>query len=212
MTECLLIDCRGCTPEQYQGILSLIPQERRELAESYRHFSDKVMSAVSGLCQELVKLRCGCEVYIDGDRKPQCSDGKHHFNISHSGLFVGVAFSDYPVGFDVQETITEPTVFPAICSPEEHLQLGCDPSPETVTMIWCRKESYLKLIGTGIRPGGKTLNALGTDFLPKDYGFTEGSNDVVSYCTCSSDGCRFLNLGLEELCDLVDPRFTPYRR
>lgn len=75
-----------------------------------------------------------------------------HFNISHSGQFVGCAVSKHPVGIDIQEIVYyRRDVAQHICSPNELLQIetSSEPSAE-FTKIWTQKEAYLKMLGTGI--------------------------------------------------------------
>lgn len=42
------------------------------------------------------------EIIFDGN-KPILKSGKKHFSLSHSGMFIALAFSDYNCGIDIEE-------------------------------------------------------------------------------------------------------------
>lgn len=204
MNECFLIDCRGCSPEMYQGALTLIPQERRELAESYRHFSDKVMSAVSGMCQTFASNRFFCGIVRDANGKPQCTDGLHHFNISHSGSYVLFALADDPVGVDVQTIIKETSVSGAVLCENEKQHLGADIDSSELTALWCRKEAYLKMTGFGLSTDPKTLDVFDADLLPEGYAFYESECDGARYCIVHKGDMQPKSIGMEEFMQIVE--------
>jgi 4'-phosphopantetheinyl transferase len=77
-----------------------------------------------------------------------------HFNVSHSGQWVVAAFSDKPVGIDV-EKIRDVNLQIAhrFFSPEEISFLMRTPGQRRKSCFfdfWTLKESYLKAIGTGL--------------------------------------------------------------
>ena len=83
-----------------------------------------------------------------------------HFNISHSGKYWGIAFSDRPVGLDFQtkEKQGKPRKFSTkalqkILSPNEIL---IDNNPLHNFVV---KEAYTKLTGEGLSSGFSTLDA-----------------------------------------------------
>lgn len=83
------------------------------------------------------------------DRRPSL-----HFNVSHSGQWVVAAFSDKPVGIDI-EKIREVNLQIAhrFFSPEEISNLMRTPEhirKSCFFNFWTLKESYLKAIGTGL--------------------------------------------------------------
>jgi 4'-phosphopantetheinyl transferase len=78
-----------------------------------------------------------------------------HFSLSHSGGTGLVAIASTPVGVDLEELASGTTV--AVLSPRLHpaerAELSLLPEserPRTFTRVWCRKEAYLKGIGTGL--------------------------------------------------------------
>ncbi|NLN97695.1 MAG: 4'-phosphopantetheinyl transferase superfamily protein [Eubacteriaceae bacterium] len=101
-----------------------------------------------------------------------------HFNISHSGDYVGIAVSDQVVGFDLQKKETQKDVM-AIAkrwfNKEEVKELkktSMYHRHEHFYDIWTKKESYMKYTGLGFA-------------LPMKY-FRIGKND--GRCTVFQDG------------------------
>ena len=86
-----------------------------------------------------------------------------HFNLSHFGEFVFIAFSSEPVGFDIENT-TRKADFPRLAkrffdSRETEL-MNRSTKPEHIAFLelWTAKEAIIKLFGTGIASGlDKTL-------------------------------------------------------
>ena len=77
-----------------------------------------------------------------------------HFNISHSGHWVVIAFSDQPVGVDVEKIRkVNLNVARRFFSEEEKRRLFSLPEKEQLSYffdLWTLKESFLKAIGTGL--------------------------------------------------------------
>lgn len=75
------------------------------------------------------------------------------FNISHSGNKVLLAFSNDPVGIDIEQVknVELEILAEAVFSPEElHLFRTADNSPDMFYQLWTRKEALLKNIGVGL--------------------------------------------------------------
>lgn len=74
-----------------------------------------------------------------------------HFNLSHAGTWVVLAFGETPVGVDVE---VPRAGFPVqrfaarFFAPEERDYVGADPG--RFLQVWTGKESYLKFLGCGI--------------------------------------------------------------
>lgn len=98
-----------------------------------------------------------------------------HFNISHSGQFVGCAVCDKPVGIDVQQiTPYRPDVAEKVCSNAELTQIKASSVPdEEFTKIWAEKEALLKMFGLGL---GRGLSAI--DVSPYLRVCTEKYQDI----------------------------------
>lgn len=75
-----------------------------------------------------------------------------HFSVSHSGAYWAVAFADQPVGLDIQEIRRQD--YAGIARrwfhPAEQEYLRRQEGAEAFFALWSAKESYSKLLGTGI--------------------------------------------------------------
>jgi 4'-phosphopantetheinyl transferase len=98
------------------------------------------------------------ELLLDEYKKPYLEEGPH-LNISHSGNFVLVSFSDQPVGVDVEEKKQmdwEP-IAEMMHEEEQRCLSLLEEKTDVFFRIWARKEAFLKAVGSGI------LNGIGTD-------------------------------------------------
>ena len=84
--------------------------------------------------------------------KPELRDGSIHFSLSHSGGRVLCALSDSPVGADIQRQ-TEARLALAsrfFTESEYRSLLNAGDKDYAFTRLWCLKESYIKMLGTGL--------------------------------------------------------------
>lgn len=72
-----------------------------------------------------------------------------HFSISHSGGLWACAFSPHPVGLDMEDMRRKVNggIIKRFFNPKEREYVKND---EAFFMVWTAKESYVKLLGTGI--------------------------------------------------------------
>lgn len=98
---------------------------------------------------------------LDQNKKPYLAEGPC-FNISHSGNYVMVAFSNKPVGVDIEEKreIDWALISTHFHDAEQEYIAGEENKADAFYRVWARKEAYLKAIGVGILKGLKTVNAL----------------------------------------------------
>ncbi|TRW68976.1 4'-phosphopantetheinyl transferase family protein [Lactococcus lactis] len=86
--------------------------------------------------------------------KPSISAPKIHFSISHSGKYIVCALSEKNIGVDIQQNIDDfSDVIDSLNSHEsEYLKTLTNKNELTKNFfnIWTIKESYLKMIGTGL--------------------------------------------------------------
>ena len=93
--------------------------------------------------------------------KPYPADCDLYFNLSHSGDFAACALSGAPVGLDIQsprayhKKLTE-----RYFAPEERLYIEKSKDKDAAfTEIWCRKESFIKATGEGLRRELRSFSA-----------------------------------------------------
>lgn len=187
---CHLYDCRGVDTDLYGRILSQLSVERRALAESYAFFSDRVMSAVAGLGMERLAASLGTRMVKLDNGKPIFQRDDMHLNVSHSGGFVALAWSDRPVGVDIQESRPLESV--------AHLILGlAEDVPYTdndaLLTIWTAKESYVKLTGEGMSKDFRSFNVYRDGELVSDVrGISYRRSRYhgnLEMCVCGDESC-----------------------
>jgi 4'-phosphopantetheinyl transferase len=115
------------------------------------------------LGEVLLRYILGCKLGIQSNTiifrksdngKPYLENKETHFNLSHSGDWVVMAFSDGEVGIDVE--VVRPVnyrIAERFFSLEEVASLNSKEGDEKLDYffdLWTLKESFLKLIGTGL--------------------------------------------------------------
>lgn len=86
-------------------------------------------------------------VYLDGEPSPW------HVSITHSGDVAAAVAGDAPLGLDVESIEPREASFETlVLAPEDRARLnGAGDRDARLTLIWCEKEAYAKLIGEGLR-------------------------------------------------------------
>ena len=161
MVEVLFMDISGVGEARYGRLLEGASAERRARAERYLRREDKVRCVVAdALIRYAVEDALGLRefsVAVDGYGKPYVLGQEgFHFNLSHSGRWVVLAYGDGAVGIDVQKT-EDPAKAEKVCrlfAPEERdFVMGAEGRErlERFYGVWTAKESYLKYLGVGLR-------------------------------------------------------------
>ncbi len=139
--------------------LAAMPAWRRDEVLRYRREVDRRVRVVAyGLLRQLLNEEFGLR--LDALRVSRGEHGKPffpdfpniHFNESHCDVAVAVAVSSMPVGIDV-ETVAplDMEVARRVLSDDELRDVLAAPRPDVAfTRLWTVKESYLKLLGTGL--------------------------------------------------------------
>ena len=93
-------------------------------------------------CPEILKDKMG---------KPYLEGNPLHFNVSHSGEYLAIAISKYPVGIDIQEPkLIKDGMFRKVVQPEEECLIG-ENRQKDFLRLWTLKESFVKAEGKGLR-------------------------------------------------------------
>lgn len=103
------------------------------------------------------------EVTYGPQGKPHITNMPWHYNISHSGDYVVLAISNEPVGIDIQHkvpynknlirrffTVEEAEAYESLISHEVQSVEAAKQAMDLFYTLWCRKEAYGKLKGTGL--------------------------------------------------------------
>lgn len=166
-----------------QAALAALPEWRRAEALAYKFESGQAQCAAAYLL--LCRILRECYGITE---QPRFIIGEHgkpeldlsaglHFNLSHCKEAVAAVVAEEPVGIDVEmRGRYRPSLAEYVCSPEElrWLEDGDRVGQDTLTpgenegdcgrdlrftQLWTRKESALKLLGTGIT-GSEGLKGL----------------------------------------------------
>lgn len=126
--------------------------------------------------------------------KPYIADVPWHYNLSHSGDYVALAMGDAPVGIDIQQmspyrdTLVrrffaerEAAVYERIGAAAGPRECLCGDKAAFFYMLWCRKEAYGKLRGTGLTEDVLKRNML-EDVEAHLYEYEEISGYRVCVC------------------------------
>ena len=158
-------------------LLDMLPSWRLEKALSFHFDIDKYLCAKSFLILKEMLLK---EFNLNNipkfsynkNQKPYFKEYPNiHFNISHCKSGIACAVSNSPIGIDIEEINLYDDIKENVLSKEELQAIKISKSPnEEFTKFWTMKESYLKLIGTGINDNMKDiLNTVDKDVKFKTY-------------------------------------------
>ena len=93
-------------------------------------------------CPEILKDKMG---------KPYFEGNSLHFNVSHSGEYLTIAISKYPVGIDIQgQKLIKDGMFRKVVQPKEAALIG-ENKQKDFLRLWTLKESFVKAEGKGLR-------------------------------------------------------------
>lgn len=151
--------------EHNQSFLLHNTKRKRHVCD--RSQSIKKLQTLIGefLVRHIISNKLDCDpqditILLDPNGKPYCKLFKScHFNISHSGDWVVSAFDNEPVGIDIQKIVHIPRkrmdmIVLRFFHKYEQLQYFNlkDTDKENYFFTqWALKESYIKLLGNGLR-------------------------------------------------------------
>lgn len=169
-----LIDAR--TPESAPGsAIDLLDDAERERAERLMRPADRLLYEVAHVTlRQVLGARLGADpASLTFEREPcPCCGSLHgrprlagsasptggplpHFSLSHGGDLAMVALAPVPVGVDVERYAADHTVaeVSTLLHPAEQQELAEErelAKGEAFSLLWSRKEAYLKGLGTGL--------------------------------------------------------------
>ena len=150
-----LLDIRKLKPRA-EEILNTLPEERRQKALCYRKEEDQIRSIGSTfLIMQTVSWQ---KVYFGKYGKP-LAYGKN-FNVSHSGNYVVLAESEKSIGVDIEELKDDITADLIEVGFTKREKGWIGNSHIRFYILWTRKESLLKCVGTGFGMNPNQIDAL----------------------------------------------------
>lgn len=159
-------DFDSITSENFNSYIDMLPPLRRKKAESYRFLKGKKVCVIAYLLflygyRKEYGLNDIPDFEIAKNGKPYLKNHPDiYFNISHCEKAVICAFSDSPIGADIEASrqIT-PSLINKVCSDSEIKEINESADKQlTFCRIWTIKEAVAKLSGEGIAGNLKELN------------------------------------------------------
>lgn len=157
-------------PDEITCFYKFVSKERLEKINAKKRLVDKKRSLLAGLliykniCNDVNMLKESVNEF----GKPEIN-GCKNFSISHSGDYVIMAVSDFPVGADIElhkddDYLRLSKV--AFCSEEEKYISNSTSKKEDFFKLWTLKESYMKALGRGF------------NLSPKSFCFNINNNEI----------------------------------
>lgn len=178
MITIILTDITHLTPQDYDILYAQASPERQQKADRYLRQEDKLRCVVAdALIRHAVKEALDLphfQVEPDANGKPHLKDVEgFHYNLSHAGSYVAIAYGPTPVGLDIEQyrfDADTDALARRFYTPDEQICLRLllpDQRKERFFQIWTAKESILKYWGTGLR---RSLDSFSTLTIEKDTG------------------------------------------
>lgn len=162
MVQLLCTDISSADENIYKLLYELASPERKEKADRYRWPEDKLRCVTA---EALLRTSLGTADFKiqQGIFGKPCVAGREdfHYNISHSGHYVVIAWGSTEVGVDVQKhdtTANISKIAKRYFGAEEQAYMAEDPF--RFYEIWTKKESYLKFTGKGLQEDLRSFNVL----------------------------------------------------
>lgn len=173
--------------EQYEEVLQRVSLQRRETTEKFLNSDDRKRSVIAYvLLQEALRNEYNIErapefIFNEYGKPFLLSHPDIYFNLSHTENAVACAVSNTIVGIDI-ETIKpfDPELAEYVLNSEELSNVTSLPNPSVAfTILWTRKESLIKMLGTGLSDA-ETIRNLLKDF-PSRHSFQTTVNTQKGY-------------------------------
>lgn len=159
MIDLWYFNTKGIDEDRLNILLGMMPHHIIREIIRYKNHEDRRLKLFGKLIVRKYYNDSGLEFHwndwaMTSMGKPYIKD-KKKFNISHSGEYIVVAFSDKKIGVDIEAIANfDVTSLTTYFHSEEMKCIKESPDPkETFFILWTRKEAYLKAIGNGIIDG-----------------------------------------------------------
>lgn len=197
MIHILCTDISELKQTDYDHLFARASDQRQERAQRYLKQEDKMRCVVAdALVRYAAQKSLGLSSFTvtqDALGKPYIQgQEKFHYNLSHSGRWVVMAYGDSPVGIDVQQFRMEPGKEQRLCSlfakDEADYILAAQGTErlQRFFRIWTAKESYLKFLGVGLRQSLDSFSVL-PDGTHLEVRFYSGFQDEYCMTLCTRD-------------------------
>lgn len=155
MVKYLIQDVPEAIEQEISDLLPLASEQRRQEALQFKHaFGQYACLKTYRMLQELLETNDDLIFERNEHGKPYLiSHPNIHFNISHCRQALLVAISDHEIGVDIEgpRKITDSLMQYSMNANEIQL-INTSPTPQsTFLQLWTKKESLVKLRGTGLQ-------------------------------------------------------------
>ena len=163
---------------------------RQKLTSARRCSAGVELLLIHALRRQGLAFSLPLDIKIQPGGKPCLAGMFLQFNQSHSAHFAACALADAPLGLDIQ------TLSPCRVSfvrrffaPEEQEEIYQSADKDAAfTRLWCRKESFLKATGRGLRVELSALcvarDAPEPAYAGQSYRFLEAREGDLFFCVC----------------------------
>lgn len=189
MIRILCADIASADERVYEKLYGNACAERKCRADRYRRFEDKLRCVTA---DALLKTALGTDDYRIGKNesgKPYLRDHENfHYNLSHSGRYVLIAWGESEVGADVQQhdsSVDRQAVAERCYTVDEREYIGQD--VRKFYEIWTGKESYLKYTGEGLRKDLRSFSSRKTEPEVRHLHCLPDGDYSLSLCTADRD-------------------------
>ena len=212
MIRIVCVDIAGADEEVYRKLNETASPQRKARADGYRVQEDALRCLTADALLRYALGADTCCVVQEKGGKPQIPEHpEFHFNLSHAGRWVVLAWGDSELGVDVEEirrdvNLTGLAARYFTLEEQAYIQAG-DP-PSRFFEIWTRKESYLKYLGTGL-----TKPLSGFSVLDGETGMQFWQKELPGnywLCLCSDE--REISMELLEVSRLTQLGLTEVNR
>ncbi len=151
--------------------VAYLSEDRRQKVERFLQKDDKVRSLAAGL---LLRYVLGDIAISYGKYGKPYAENADFFSIAHSGDYVVLAVSAWPVGIDVEEIVPfDADMVHTCCTVEERTWLSQEKA-QCFYKLWTAKESIMKATGRGF-----ALNPADICVLPLCNGTTVSADESL---------------------------------
>lgn len=200
MIQILCADLSDANEDIYRRLYHRASPERRARANRFRCREDALRCVAAGaLLRHVLSEDFRIETGPGG--KPFLPDQPDmHFNLSHSGNWVVIAWGSSEVGVDVESLRRLPRIDALIrryCSKEEMAYILEDSNhrEQRFFEVWTGKESILKYLGTGIQTDLRAFSVLAPAEGLHLHRRTLPDGSLLCLCTTDNNyGLKFLNV------------------
>lgn len=193
-------DISAADDHVYRLLYEKASAQRKLRADRYLRQEDKLRCVTAAALLKKVLGADDDQIAQDEFGKPYLIDRRAvHFNLSHSGQYVVLAWGGTEVGVDVQKhdpAAKVESIGMRFFTPDELQYIRGDRL--RFYEIWTKKESFLKYTGKGLRTGLNSFSVLAPEPGIRYFYRTLGMDYSLSLCT-EEDACEVELLDVMQL-------------